>query len=84
MIKNKYIELMIGIAILGLSLIVIGLFIFLSSEKNTDPKIIKTEPVEILGKEIKLPCKINELESILDTKVIESETDLIKYAIISM
>lgn len=77
--KKKNIALIIGLSIVGIFILgIVALFVTFSIEEKQD-KPWKSGQVEILGKNIQLPCDIDTFESTLNTIILDKDTsDVIK------
>ena len=74
-VKKKNVPLKVGLSIVGIIIVIILLFacVFYIEENKSRPW--KSGKVQILGKEIQLPCKISKFESELNTKILFDNSD---------
>ncbi|MGM9881738.1 MAG: hypothetical protein ACI31S_02715 [Bacilli bacterium] len=77
--KKKNTALIVGLSIVGVFILgIVALFVTFYIEEKQD-KPWKSGQVQILGKNIQLPCDVDTFESTLNSKIIDSEfSDVIK------
>jgi len=77
--KKKNTALIVGLSIVGVFILgIVALFVTFSIEEKQD-RPWKSGQVQILGKNIQLPCDVDTFESTLNAKIIDSEfSDVIK------